>query len=259
MSMKGELWFFLGLHIWQTLNEIFLNQSKFTKDLVSKFRLNDSKLTNTLIRTSEKITENSDGVNIDPTYYKSIIGNLLYLITSRLDITFNFGNCVHYQAAPKEFHLKVAKRVIRYFHGTVDFSLWYLFETTPIVVRFSDVDCAGNVDDRKSTSRGCFYVGNYLISWHSCKQNFISLSTTEVEYIVTKSGCRQLLWMKLMLKVYELLHGTMNLFLKNSSVIQISKNLVQHSRTKYINIHHHFIRYLVEEKVLSLEYVKTED
>lgn len=109
MSMKEELQFFLGLQIRQTSNEIFLNQSKFSRDLVSRFGLSDSKSTNTSISTSDKITKDPDGVNIDPTYYRSIIGSMLYLTASRSDIAFSVAVYVRYQATPKELHLKAPR------------------------------------------------------------------------------------------------------------------------------------------------------
>lgn len=107
----------------------FLNQSKFSKDLVSKFRLLESKPVNTPISTSEKITKDLDGIDIDPTKYRSIIGSLLYLTASRPDIVFSVGACSRYQATPKESHMKAATRVIRCVHGIINFGLWYPFDT----------------------------------------------------------------------------------------------------------------------------------
>lgn len=142
------------------------------------------------------------GAKVDYPYYRSIIGNLLYLTTSLLDISFSVGACARYQVAPKESHLKAAKRIIRYVHVTSDFGLWYLYDTTPNIVGYLDADWASDVEDYKSTSGGCFYIGNSLVSWHSKKQNSISLSTTKAEYITTRSACTQLLWMKQMHRDY---------------------------------------------------------
>ena len=127
------------------------------------------------------------------------------------------------------------------------------------MVGYSDADWAGNADDRKSTSGGCFYVRNCLIAWLSKKQNSISLSTAEAEYIAAGSCCTQLLWMKQMLHDYGIDQDTMIVFCDNTSAINISKNPVQHSRTKHIDIRHHFIRELVEQKIVSVEYVPTEN
>lgn len=146
----------------------------------------------------------------------------------------------------------------------MEFGLWYLFDTTSNIAGYSKANWASDVDDHKSTSGGCFYIGNNLISWYDKKQNSISLSTAEAEYIAADSGCIQLLCMKQMLRDYELDQGTMSLFVDNKNVIDISKNPVHHSRTKHIDtkhidIRHHFICQLVEEKVVSLDYVKIED
>ena len=86
----------------------------------------------------------------------------------------------------------------------------------------------------------------------------LSLSTAEAEYIAAGSSCTQLMWIKQMLEEYEVRQDVMTLFCDNMSAINISKNPVQHSRTKHIDIRHHFIRELVEDKVISLEHVATE-
>ena len=131
-----------------------------------------------------------------------MIGSLLYLIASRLDISYSVRMCARYQANPKESHMTTLKRIIKYVKTTVDFSVLYSKDTNDILVGYSDVDWVGNADDRKSTSGGCFYVGNNLVSWMSKKQNSISLSTTEVEYIVVGSCCTQPLWMQKLLHDY---------------------------------------------------------
>ena len=188
-----------------------------------------------------------------------MIGNLLYLTASRPDIAMSVGLVAKYQSDPNKSHLTAVKQIIRFVNGTISHGIWYSFDTNSNLVGFSDADWAGCTDDRKSTSGGCFYLGNNLVSWHSKKQNSISLSTAEAEYIAAGSGCTQLLWMKQMLKDYGIVQGTLVLYVDNMSAINISKNPVQHSRTKHIDIRHHFIRELVEDKVITLEHVPTEN
>ncbi|MGV8048425.1 Ty1/Copia family ribonuclease HI, partial [Mycobacterium kansasii] len=94
---------------------------------------------------------------------------------------------------------------------------------------YTDADWAGNIDDRKSTSGGCFYIGNCLVSWFSKKQSSISLSTAEAEYIAAGYACTQLVWMKRMLSDYGINQDSMVLHCDNSSAINISKNPIQHS------------------------------
>ena len=108
------------------------------------------------------------------------------------------------------------------------------------------------------TTGGCFYVGVNFVAWMSKKQNLVSLSTAEVEYIAAGSCCSQLLWMKKFLNDYGILQDTMVVYCDNSSTIDISKNLVQHSKTKHIEIRYHFIRDFVERKIVCLKYIPTE-
>lgn len=132
--------FFLGLQMKQINDDIFLSQTKFTKNLVSKFGLWESKLANTLISTSDKITKDLEGAKVDSTYYRSIIGSLLYLTVSRPDLVFSVGACARYQVVSKESHLKEAKRIIWYVHGTTKFGLWYPFDTTSKITRYLDAN-----------------------------------------------------------------------------------------------------------------------
>ena len=174
--------------------------------------------------------------SVDSSLYRSMIGSLLYLTSSRLDISYSVGVCARYQANPKESHMISLKRIIKYIKTTADFGVWYRKDTNDVLAGYSDVDWAGNADDRKSTSRGCFYVGNNLVSWMSKKQNSISLSIVEVDYIAAGSCCTQLLWMQKLLHDYGICQEHLTIYCDNTSAINISKNLVQLSQTKHIEI-----------------------
>ena len=188
-----------------------------------------------------------------------MIGSLLYLTASRSDISYNVGKCARYQANPKKSHMIALKRIIKYVKTTADYGVWYSKDTNAILDGYSDVDWAENADDRKSTSRGCFYVGNNLVSWISKKQNSISLSTAKAEYIITGSCCTQLLWMQKLLHDCGICQEHLTIYCDNTCAINISKNPIQHSRTKHIEIRHHFIRELVEDGTLTLEFIHTND
>ena len=135
-----------------------------------------------------------------------MIGSLLYLTASRLDISYNAGVCAKYQANLKESHMIALKRIIKYFKTTADFGVWYSKDTNDVLAGYSDIYRAENANDRKSTSGGYFYVGNNLVSWMSKKQNSISLSTIEAEYITAGSCCTQLLWMQKLFHDYGICH-----------------------------------------------------
>ena len=101
-----------------------------------------------------------------------MIGSLLYLTASRSDISYSVGVCAKYQANPKESHMIVLKRIIKYVKTIAEFGVWYNKDTNDVLAGYSNADWAGNADDRKSTSRGCFYMSNNLVSWMSKKQSF---------------------------------------------------------------------------------------
>ena len=165
-----------------------------------------------------------------------MIGSLLYLTASRLDISYSVGVCARYQSNPKESHMIALKRIIKYVKTTANFGVWYRKDTNDVLAGYSDADWARNADDRKSTSRCCFYVGNNLVSWISKKQNYIYLSTAEAEYIAVDSCCTQLLWMQKLLHNYGICQEHLTIYCDNTSATNISKNPVQHSQTKHIEI-----------------------
>ena len=111
--------------------------------------------------------------------YRSMISCLLYLTASHPDISFSVGVCARFQANLKMSHLIVVKRIIKYVSGTSDFGLFYSQESNVSLAGYSDIDWAGNANDRKSIIGGCFYVGTNLVVWMSKKQNSISLSIAE--------------------------------------------------------------------------------
>ena len=125
MSMVGELTFFLGLQVKQKKKDIFISQEKYTRNIVKKFVLDSKKHASIPISSSTKLNVESFGVEVSPTLYRSIIGSLLYLTASRLDIAFSVGVCGRYQVAPKESHLTTMKQIIRYVNRTLDYGLWY--------------------------------------------------------------------------------------------------------------------------------------
>ncbi|KAK2390888.1 putative mitochondrial protein [Trifolium repens] len=172
MSMMGKLNFFLGLQIKQTKNGIFINQSKYCKELLKKFDMENCKEIATPMSTSTYVDQDESGKPIDITKYRGMIGSLLYLTASRPDIMFSVCLCARFQANPKESHLSSVKRIMKYLKGTTNVGLWYPKGSTCDLVGYSDSDYAGCKTDRKSTSGTCHILGNSLVSW-SCKKKHV--------------------------------------------------------------------------------------
>ncbi|KAI9153621.1 hypothetical protein LWI28_014090 [Acer negundo] len=169
MSMVGELNYFLGMQVKQTSMGIMLSQSKYAINLVKRFGLESGKEFETPMSTNLKLDKDEKGKSVDQCLYRSMIWSLLYLLASRLGICFSVGLCARFQANPKKSYLKAVKRIIKYVKGTHNLGLFYSFDTNDILVGYCDVDWARNVDGRKSTSGGCFYIENNLASWSSKK------------------------------------------------------------------------------------------
>ncbi|GJZ69125.1 copia protein, partial [Tanacetum coccineum] len=197
--------------------------------------------------------------SVDSTKYRGMIGSLLYLTASRPDIMFSVCLYGRFQEALKTSHLEVVKRIFRYIKGTTHLGLWYPKGTGIETVVYADSDHAGDYVDRKSTSGICTFVGCCLTSWFSKKQTALAISTTEAEYISAGKACQQALWMKQALVDYDIRLDDVPIMCDNKGAIDLSKNPVQHSRTKHIEIRHHFLHDNVQKGHISIEKVPSVD
>ncbi|GJU10898.1 hypothetical protein Tco_0159124 [Tanacetum coccineum] len=123
---------------------------------------------------------------------------------------------------------------------------------------YADADHAGCQDTRRSTSGSAQFLGDKLVSWSSKKQTSTSISSTEAEYIAMSGCCAQILWMRSQLSDYGFAYNRIPMYCDNKSAIALCCNNVQHSRSKHIDIRHHFIREQVEKGVVELYFVRTE-
>jgi hypothetical protein len=193
MSMMGELNYFLGFQVKQLKEGTFISQTKCTQDLLKRFGMKDAKPTKTPVGTDGHLDLNKGGKSIDQKVYRSMIGSLLYLCASRLDIMLSVCMCARFESYPKECHLVAVKRILRYLVSTPCFGIWYSKRSTFDLIGYSDSDYAGCKVDRKSTSRTCQFLGRSLMSWRSKKQTSIAIFTAEAEYVAVGQCCAQLL------------------------------------------------------------------
>ncbi|KAD7117240.1 hypothetical protein E3N88_04508 [Mikania micrantha] len=189
---------------------------------------------------------------------RSMIGSLMYLTASRPDIMFSVCQCARYQANPKASHLIAVKRIFRYLVGKPKLGIWYPKNSEFQLFAYSDSDFGGCNLDRKSTTGGCQYLGDRLVSWQCKKQTTVSTSTAEAEYVAASGCCSQVIWMQQLLD-YGLNFLDSPIYCDNEAALQIVKNPVQHSKTKHIDIRIHFIRDCFERKLIHLEKVHTDD
>jgi hypothetical protein len=125
MSMMGELQFFLGLQMKQSKEGTFVHQAKYIKDIVRMFEMEYSKAMATPMSTTTALDVDKEGEHVDQKEYRSMIGSLLYLTTTMLDILFSVCLCAHFQASPRTSHRQAVKRIFKYLRHTPDFGLWH--------------------------------------------------------------------------------------------------------------------------------------
>jgi hypothetical protein len=138
MSMMGELQFFLGLQIKQSKEGTFVHQAKYTKDIVRKFKMEDSKAMTMPMSTTTTLDADEEGEHVDQKEYRSMIRSLLYLTETRPDIQFSVCLCAHFQASPRTSHRQELKKNFRYLRHTADFGLWYSASSSLALHGFSD-------------------------------------------------------------------------------------------------------------------------
>ncbi|WVZ63073.1 LOW QUALITY PROTEIN: hypothetical protein U9M48_012738 [Paspalum notatum var. saurae] len=189
MSLMGEFQFFLRLQIKQGPEGTFVHQAKYTRDILKKFEMGDSKPMTTPMSTNTALDADEDGEAVDQKEFRGMIGSLLYLTAPRPDIQFAVCLYARYQASPRTSHHQAVKRIFRYLKFTPELGLWYSSGSSLSLRGFSDADHASCRIDRKSTSGTCQLLGTSLVSLSSRKQASVSLSTTEAEYIAAASCC----------------------------------------------------------------------
>ncbi|GKC27949.1 ribonuclease H-like domain-containing protein [Tanacetum coccineum] len=259
MSSMGELTFFLGLQVKQTSTGMFLSQDKYVKDILNKFDFRTIKPVTTPIEAHKSLGKDEEGEDVDVHLYRSMIGCLMYLTASRPDIMFAVCLCARFQVTPKVSHLHAVKRIFRYLKHQPKLGLWYPKDSPFHLEAFSDSDYAGDNHDRRSTSGGCQYLGRRLVSWQCKKQTIVAISSTEAEYVAAASCCAQVLWMQNQLLDYGFNFMNTEIHIDNESTICIVKNPVFHSKTKHIQIRHHFIRDCYEQRLINVVKVHTDD
>ncbi|GJT48338.1 putative ribonuclease H-like domain-containing protein [Tanacetum coccineum] len=183
-------------------------------------------------------------------FRRGTIDKTLFIKKDKCDILF--------QVTPKVSHLHVVKRIFRYLKGQPKLGLWYPRDSPFDLEAFSDSDYAGASLDRKSTTGGCQFLGKRLISWQCKKQTIVANSTTEAEYVAAANCCGQVLWIQNQMLDYGFNFMNTKIHIDNESTICIMKNPVFHSKTKHIEIRHHFIRDSYEKRLIQVIKIHTD-
>ena len=195
MTDLGLLNSYLGMEIKKSSASIFLSQRAYSNHILKTFTMSDCKAIKMPMEVHLKLQKKAEGKQVNSTNFRSLIGRLRYLMNTRPDLTFSVTYLSRFMDKPSSEHLVVAKRIMRYLKGTVNFGLMYNRGDRDLTItRYSDSDFAGDINDKKSTSGQIFFMGGLLITWNSVKQRVVALSTCEAEHIAISSETCQSLW-----------------------------------------------------------------
>lgn len=204
--------------------------------------------------------KDENGVKVDATMYKQIVGCLMYLAATRPDLMYVLSLISRFMSCPTELHMQAVKRVLRYLNGTINLGILYKRNGNEKLEAYTDSDYAGDMDDRRSTSGYVFMLSTGAVSWSSKKQPVVTLSTTEAEFIAAAFYACHGVWMRRVLeKLGHVQLGSTSVYCDNSSTIKLSKNPVLHGRSKHIDVRFHFLRDLTRDGTIELTHCNAQN
>ncbi|XP_059315531.1 uncharacterized mitochondrial protein AtMg00240-like [Lycium ferocissimum] len=152
MSDLGLLHYFLGIEVSQVKEGIFISLKKYTKSILQKFKMMDCRSMAIPLAANEKFRKDDGAKKANSSLYRSLIGSLLYLTSTRPDIMFAASLLSRFMQEPSQVHFGATKRVLHHLQGTMDYGIMYKFDGDLDLIGYSDSDWAGRIDDMKSTS-----------------------------------------------------------------------------------------------------------
>lgn len=242
MTDLGPLSYFLGISVKRHSGGLFLSQSKYAEEIISRANMSSCKAVVTPVDTKSKLSGTSDPPINDPLLYRSLAGALQYLTFTRPDISYVVQQVCLFMHDPREQHFQALKRIIRYTQGTLHLGMHLTPSSTNSLVSYTDADWGGYPDTRRSTSGYCVFLGDNLISWSAKRQPTLSRSSAEAEYRGVVNVVAETRWLhNFFLKLVCAFQKVTIVYCDNVSAVYLSSNPVQHQRTKHVKIDIHFV------------------
>lgn len=292
LSDVGKLDWYLGMRLERNekTGDISVDSEKYIDDILEKFKMgNDIKVMTNPCTPKKWLLKQDTSVQEDPLLgsevpYRPLVGSLLYLSnTTRPDIAFAVNQCARQVSNPRQSHWTAAKRILRYLAGQKKKGL--LFKRNAVdqspstemathtgasngngILFFCDSDWAGDKDTRRSMTGYIGYLHGNIITWKCTLQKVVALSSAEAELMAACEATKEINYVRILIEeMFKYLGfisnsvGKSTLLIDNSACIQISRNPVNHGRTKHIDIRYHYLRENVQFNKLTTEYVTSQD
>nr|XP_043615974.1 secreted RxLR effector protein 161-like [Erigeron canadensis] len=229
MKDLGNLKYFLGIEVLRSQQGIFICQKKYILDFFAETGMIDCKPANTPMVINQKLFMKLDGKFTDKNKYQLMVRKLIYLAHTRSDIAYVVGVVSQFMHQTQEEHMDAVLRIIRYLKGTIGHGVLFKVNGHLKIQKYTDVDWAGDKENRRSTSGYFSMIGGNLVTLKSKKQKVVSLSSAEAEFRGISKGLAEALWLrKLMTELGFAPIESIQIISDNEAAIQISENPVQH-------------------------------
>ncbi|KAL5540944.1 hypothetical protein UlMin_044920 [Ulmus minor] len=261
MKDLGPLKYFLGIEVSRSKEGIVISQRKYALDLLQETGMSSCQPADTPVEEGLKLCIESDQVPVDKGRYQRLVGRLMYLAHTRPDLAYALSIVSQFMHNPGEKHMNAVMRILRYLKSAPGKGILFTKkENFQNVVTYTDADWAGSIDNRRSTSGYFTFVGGNLVTWRSKKQNVVSRSSAESEYRGIALGLCEALWLRLLLQDLGYPpQQPIQLYCDNKAACDIAHNPVQHDRTKHVEVDRFFIKEKLEEKIVELPKIRSED
>lgn len=247
----------MRIHVNKECKTITVDQQEYIEQLLLKFNMSNCKTVDTPIESKLNIEKAENIVANIP--YQKLIGSLMYLaVLTRPDLSYSLSYLSQFNNCYNETHFNYAKRILKYLQKTKHYCLMYHKDNVELT-GFVDADWASDSLDRKSYTGFCFVMSGSVISWQSKKQKTVSLSSTEAEYVALSEASREAVYLGNLM--YELTGQKCVIKLKcdNQSALKLATSHQSHTRSKHIDVRFHYVRDAVENKLINIEYISTQE
>jgi hypothetical protein len=251
----GEATWFLGIKISDSAEGIKMDQETYARSVLHRFNMSECASAK-YPEESTPLTKTKDGDELSAAPYREAVGALMYLTITRPDISHAVGQAARYCSEPARKHWTAVKQILRYIKGTVGKGIKFQRGNRAELTGYADANWAGCPDTRRSVTGYVFKFAGGPITWQSKVQKTCALSSTEGEYMALAAACQEVKWLRQLLT--ELGFGPTGetiIYEDNQACIKLSENPHAHGRTKHIDVRHHFIRELIAQGEVKIEYV----